>query len=69
METEGKNTKLRYGTVNFERRRHPRINVDLPIEYARSDWVVKYGHAINASEDGYSFREGLGRLSDWSEVC
>jgi len=52
MKTEEKDTKLRYGTVNFERRKHPRINVDLPIEYARSDLVVKYGRAINASEGG-----------------
>ncbi len=52
MKTEGKNTKLRYGTVNFERRKYPRINVDLPIEYARSDLVVKHGRAINSSEGG-----------------
>ncbi len=52
MKTEGKNSKPRYGTVNFERRRYPRINVDLPIEYARSDPVLKNGRAINASEGG-----------------
>jgi hypothetical protein len=46
MKTEEKNTKLRYGTVNFERRRYPRINVDLPIEYARSDLIVKHGRVL-----------------------
>ncbi len=43
---------LRYGTVNFERRKHPRVDVDLPVEYARNDWVIKQGRAINASEGG-----------------
>jgi len=52
MKTEGKDTKPRYGTVNFERRKHPRIDVDFPIEYARSDLVVKHGRAINASDGG-----------------
>ena len=52
MKTEEKDTKPRYGTVNFERRKHPRINVDLPVEYARSDLVVKDGRAIDASEGG-----------------
>ncbi len=52
MKTEEKGTKPRYGTVNFERRKHPRINVDLPIEYARSDLVANHGRAINASEGG-----------------
>lgn len=49
---EEKETKLRYGIVNFERRKYPRFNVDLPIEYTRTDWVVKHGRAINASEGG-----------------
>jgi c-di-GMP-binding flagellar brake protein YcgR len=52
MKTEEKNTKLRYGTVNFERRRYPRVNVDLPVEYVRSDSVVKQGRAMDASEGG-----------------
>jgi hypothetical protein len=45
-------TKPRYGTVNFEKRRHPRFNVDLPVEYARSDLVVNHGEAVNVSEEG-----------------
>ena len=52
METEEKDATRRSGTVNFERRRYPRIEVDLPIEYARSDLYVKKGRAINASEGG-----------------
>jgi hypothetical protein len=52
VKKEEKETKPRYGIVNFEKRRHPRFNVDLPIEYARSDLVVNHGEAINASEGG-----------------
>jgi hypothetical protein len=52
MNTEEKQPKLRYGTVNFEKRRHPRFNVDLPIEYFRTDSLVQHGRAVNASEGG-----------------
>jgi len=52
MKKEEKETKPRYGIVNFEKRRHPRFNVDLPIEYARSDLVINRGEAVNASEGG-----------------
>lgn len=52
MKKEEKGTNPRYGTVNFEKRRHPRFNVDLPIEYARSDLVVNQGEALNVSEGG-----------------
>jgi c-di-GMP-binding flagellar brake protein YcgR len=45
-------TKSRYGTVNFEKRKHPRFSVDLPAEYNRTDPYVKQGHATNASEGG-----------------
>jgi c-di-GMP-binding flagellar brake protein YcgR len=51
-EEEEKTTRRRYGIVNFERRRHPRFNVDLPIEYSKSDSIVKQGRAVNASEGG-----------------
>jgi len=51
--TEEKETKPRYGTVNFERRKFPRINVDLPIEYYRIDSsIVHTGKALNISEGG-----------------
>jgi len=52
MKKEEKGAKPRYGTVNFEKRRHPRFNVDLPFEYARSDSVINHGEALNASEGG-----------------
>ena len=52
MKKEEKRTKPRYGTVNFEKRRHPRFNVNLPIEYEQSDLAVNHGEALNASEGG-----------------
>ena len=51
MRTEEKGIKSRYGTVNFEKRKHPRFSVDLPVEYSRAD-VSEGGHAKNASEGG-----------------
>jgi c-di-GMP-binding flagellar brake protein YcgR len=48
-----KETKPRYGTVNFERRRYPRFNVDLPIEYYEIDSSISHmGRAFNASDGG-----------------
>ena len=38
--------------VNFERRKHPRFNVDFPIEYSPAGIFVKHGRAVNASEGG-----------------
>jgi c-di-GMP-binding flagellar brake protein YcgR len=52
VEKEERETKPHYGTVNFEKRKHPRFSVDLPVEYNRADLSVKQGHAINASEGG-----------------
>ena len=54
MKKEGqeKTAKPRYGIVNFERRKHPRFNVDLPIEYSKSDLISKHGRAINVSGGG-----------------
>lgn len=53
MKTEEKETKPRTGIVSFERRRYPRFNVDLPIEYYRIDSSISYTcRAINASEGG-----------------
>jgi c-di-GMP-binding flagellar brake protein YcgR len=52
MREEEKKTKIRYGTVNFEKRKHPRFDVDLPIEYVRSGLVANRGGALNASEGG-----------------
>ena len=46
--------KLRSGIVNFERRKHPRISVDLPIEYSRIENATDHrnGRAANASRGG-----------------
>ena len=52
MRKEEIESKPRYGTVNFEKRKHPRFSVDLPAEYNRTDLSVKQGHATNASEGG-----------------
>ena len=52
MNTEEKQPKPRYGTVNFEKRGPPRFNVDLPIEYFRTDSLVQHGRAVNVSEGG-----------------
>ena len=52
MEEEEKQAKFRYGVVNFNKRKYPRFNIDLPIEYCRTDLFVERGHAANASEGG-----------------
>ncbi len=41
-----------YGTVNFEKRKHPRFNVDLPVEYVRTELSIQHGRAFNLSEEG-----------------
>jgi len=50
---EEKGIKPRFGIVNFERRKHPRFNIDLPIEYylipSKSEGS---GQTINVSEGG-----------------
>jgi len=52
VKAEEKKIKPRYGSVNFEKRKHPRFSVDLPVEYSRTDLVVEQGRAINAGEGG-----------------
>jgi len=52
VEKEERETKRRYGTVNFEKRKHPRFSVDLPAEYNRAELSVNQGRATNASEGG-----------------
>ena len=45
--------KVRFGVANFERRRHPRFSVDLPIEYHRIHSPDSYpGRLGNISESG-----------------
>jgi c-di-GMP-binding flagellar brake protein YcgR len=46
-------SKPRIGIINFERRKHPRFNVDLPVEYTRLESTLRQtGRALNASEGG-----------------
>jgi c-di-GMP-binding flagellar brake protein YcgR len=52
VEKEAKEPRPRYGTVNFEKRKHPRFSIDLPAEYSRTDLPTQHGRAINASEGG-----------------
>ena len=52
MGKEAKTPRTRYGIVNFEKRRHPRFNVDLPVEYSPSSLPVKQGRAVNISQGG-----------------
>jgi len=52
MRTEDGEAKSRYGIVNFEKRKHPRFNVDLPIEYSRADLPPDQGRLMNVSEGG-----------------
>lgn len=45
--------KAHYAIVNFERRRHPRYNIDLPIEYYHIESSFgRSGRASNVSEGG-----------------
>ena len=46
--------KVRSGIANFERRKHPRISVDLPVEYSRIEnaGLPRNGRAANASQGG-----------------
>jgi diguanylate cyclase (GGDEF)-like protein len=52
MKNEGKETKPRYGIANFQKRKYPRFDVDLPIEYSPSGLFFRQGSAANASEGG-----------------
>jgi hypothetical protein len=52
VKTEESESRLGYGTGNLERRKHPRFNVDLPIEYSPTGIFLKQGRAVNASEGG-----------------
>jgi c-di-GMP-binding flagellar brake protein YcgR len=52
MEKEKTATRSRYGIVNFERRKFPRLNVDLPVEYSREESFSLGSRAVNVSEGG-----------------
>ena len=43
-------------TLNFEKKKHPRFSVDLPVEYYKLGSMVKHeGKAMNASLFGLDF--------------
>jgi hypothetical protein len=45
--------KPRIGIINFEKRKHPRFTVDLPLEYYRvRSQIPESGRVVNASEGG-----------------
>ena len=52
MKKEEKGTNPHHGTVNIEKRRYPRVNVNLPFEYNRGDAIINHGGTLNASEGG-----------------
>ena len=38
--------------VTSEKRKHPRVSVDLPVKYSRTNLFFKYARAVNASQGG-----------------
>lgn len=55
METEKKETESHSGAANFEKRRYPRVNLDLNIGYYRTNSRISHSvRLMNASEGGLS---------------
>ncbi len=53
MEKEEREAKPLFGVVNFERRKHPRFSVDLPVEYWQiNNCKSRPTHTVNVSEGG-----------------
>ena len=53
MEKERSEKDLRFGTVNFERRKHPRFSLNLPVEYWQTvDSKSHPGRTKDISEGG-----------------
>jgi len=53
MEKDERETKPHFGVANFEKRKHPRFSIDLPVEY----WLInnpksRPSHTLNVSEGG-----------------
>lgn len=38
--------------LTSEKRKHPRVKVDLPAKYSRTNLFLKFGRVVNASEGG-----------------
>jgi hypothetical protein len=53
IETEEKKTRPHSGIVDFQRRRYPRFDVDLPLEYNEvNSSITRHARALNLSEGG-----------------
>ncbi len=52
MRKEEEEQNPRFGTVNFERRKHPRFSVDLPVEYWQVNPKSHSGRAFDVSGGG-----------------
>jgi len=54
MGKEEKESNPRFGTVNFERRKHPRLSADMPVEYwkIQSNSKRHPGRTVDISEGG-----------------
>jgi c-di-GMP-binding flagellar brake protein YcgR len=51
--TESQETKFHAGVVNLERRKYPRVSIDLPIEFQLIPSAISHkGRGLNASEGG-----------------
>ncbi len=48
----GKKLMPHYGSVNFERRKHPRFSLDLPVEYWHTDSTTHLARTADVSEGG-----------------
>jgi hypothetical protein len=57
IETEKKKTRPHSGIVDYQRRRYPRFDVDLPLEYNEiNSSVTNHGRALNLCKGGMLIR-------------
>jgi c-di-GMP-binding flagellar brake protein YcgR len=40
------------GSLTPEKRKYPRVDIDLPLKYSSTNLIFKYGRAVNASQGG-----------------
>ena len=38
--------------LTLEKRKYPRLNIDLPVKYSRTNLFFRYGRAVNVSQGG-----------------
>jgi hypothetical protein len=57
IEAQNKKTRPRSGIVGYQRRRYPRFDVDLPLEYDEvNSLITHHARALNLSEGGMLIR-------------